>query len=385
MAKHRALKVIRPPALIHGNAAIARGAIAAGCRFFAGYPITPATEIAEIMSREMPRHGGTFIQMEDEIASMGAIVGASLAGVKAMTATSGPGFCLMQEILGFAYATETPCVVVNVMRGGPSTGLPTRPSQSDVMLSRWGAHGNHASIVLAVSSVEDCFHVTLKAFNFSEKFRTPVILLSDEVVAHTRAIFSPPEDDCLSVINRVRPSVPPEWYIPYENTARGVPPMAVFGDGYRHNVTGLVHDVRGFPTEQKEEVRTFYERIHRKIDLNREEIELFESFFLDDADICLIAYGSASMAALEAVHLARKVNLKVGLLKLTTLFPFPSKPVEEVLNRSRVVIVPEMNFGQIVQEVKNLGVCQTRIIPMNRYDGHMFTPSEILQKIREVY
>jgi len=240
--------------LLQGNEALAEGALAAGCRFFAGYPITPASEIAEHMALKLPALGGTFIQMEDEIASMGAVIGASLAGVKAMTATSGPGFSLMQENIGFACMAETPCVIVDVMRGGPSTGLPTLASQGDVMQARWGTHGDHPIIVLAVSSVRDCFEIAVFAFNLAEKYRVPVIILSDEVVAHTRETFVPPPPGEIEVFDRLKPTVPPEWYLPYEDTGTGVPPMAAFGDGYRHHVTGLTHDERGFPTQRSDEI-----------------------------------------------------------------------------------------------------------------------------------
>lgn len=382
-----ARKASKPPSasrLIHGNQAIVEGAIAAGCRFFAGYPITPATEIAEIMAARLPRLGGTFIQMEDEIASIGTVVGASLAGVKAMTATSGPGFSLMQEIIGFACIAEVPCVIVDVMRGGPSTGLPTSPSQGDVLQARWGTHGDHPIIVLAVSSVQDCFDVTLTAFNFSEKFRTPVIILSDEVVAHTREKFSLPDADSISTINRIKPSVPPEWYIPYENTARGVPAMASFGDGYRYHVTGLVHDVRGFPTLNKDEVKALHERLHRKIYQYFREIQIVKEFYTEDADICLIAYGSVARSCLQAVRAAREKGSKAGLLQLVTLFPFPRSDVERILRRSKAVIVPELNLGQISREVKRVNMNLSKVVKINRYDGDLITPDEILKKIREV-
>ncbi|MCJ7776685.1 MAG: 2-oxoacid:acceptor oxidoreductase subunit alpha, partial [Desulfobulbaceae bacterium] len=251
--------------LLQGNEAIAVGALAVGCRFFAGYPITPASEISEVLSAQLPQVGGTFIQMEDEIASMGAIIGASIAGIKSMTATSGPGFSLMQENIGFACITETPCVVVNVMRGGGSTGLPTCPGQGDVMQARWGTHGDHPIIVLAVSTVADCFEITVRAFNLSEKYRIPVVLLSDEVVSHTRetVIFPSPQD--IEIVDRIAPSVPPEWYVPYENNSTGIPDMAAFGEGYRYHVTGLVHDERGFPTQHPEEIKAFTNRLFRKL------------------------------------------------------------------------------------------------------------------------
>ncbi|MDD2389236.1 MAG: 2-oxoacid:acceptor oxidoreductase subunit alpha [Desulfobacterales bacterium] len=370
--------------LIHGNQAIVEGAIASGCRFFAGYPITPATEIAEIMAARLPGLDGTFIQMEDEIASIGAVVGASLAGVKAMTATSGPGFSLMQEIIGFSCMAEVPCVIVDVMRGGPSTGLPTFASQGDVMQARWGTHGDHPIIVLAVSSVQDCFDVTVTAFNFSEKYRTPVIILSDEVVAHTREIFCLPDAGAVSTVKRIKPTVPPEWYIPYENTPRGVPPMASFGDGYRYHVTGLVHDVRGYPTLQKDEITALHERLHRKIYQHFKEIQIVKEFNTEDADICLIAYGSVARSCLQAVKSARGKGIKVGLLQLVTLFPFPRNDVEKILRQSKAVIVPEMNLGQISREVKRVNTNLSKVVKLNRYDGSLITPDEILKKIREV-
>jgi 2-oxoglutarate ferredoxin oxidoreductase subunit alpha len=308
--------------LMQGNEAVVEGALIAGCRFFAGYPITPATEISEVMSVKLPQVDGTFIQMEDEIASMGAIIGASLAGVKSMTATSGPGFSLMQENLGFACMAEVPCVVVDVMRGGPSTGIPTYPSQGDIMQARWGTHGDHPIIVLAPSTVRECFDLTVKAFNFSEKYRTPVTVVFDEVVGHMREKLTLPRPEEVEVIDRIRPTMPPEWYIPYEDTPQGVPPMASFGSGYRFHVTGLTHDIRGFPTLRPDEVGPFMDRIHRKVILGHPEIQMAEFFQLEDADIAVIAYGSVARSAKRAVMDARERGIKAGLLKLMTLWPF---------------------------------------------------------------
>ena len=313
--------------LLQGNEAIVEGALAAGCRFFAGYPITPATEISEIMAYRLPAVDGTFIQMEDEIASMGAVVGASLAGVKAMTATSGPGFSLMQENLGFACVAEVPCVVVNVMRGGASTGLPTSVGQGDVMQARWGTHGDHPIIVLAVSSTRDCFDITLKAFNLSEKYRTPVIILSDEVVAHTREKIALPHAEEIEVVQRIRPSMPPEWYVPYEDNARGVPLMGIFGDGYRYHVTGLIHDVRGFPTQRPDEIVPFMNRLFRKIYQHFFDIQMVAEESTGDAEILVIAYGSVARSARRAVRDARERGIKAGLLQLITLWPFPAPAI----------------------------------------------------------
>jgi len=362
--------------VLQGNEAVVAGALAAGCRFFAGYPITPASEIAELMSVRLPAVGGTFIQMEDEIASMGAIIGASLAGVKSLTATSGPGFSLMQENLGFACVAEVPCVVVNVMRGGPSTGLPTSPAQGDVMQARWGTHGDHPVIVLSLSSVGDSFDLTVQAFNLSEKYRVPVIILSDEVVAHTRESVELPEPDKVVVVERIRPSVPPEWYIPYEDNSRGVPAMADMGSGYRHHVTGLIHDPKGFPTQRPEEVDAFIRRQFRKITNGFYEIQMTRSFLMEDAEVAVIAYGSVARSALRAVREARQQGIRAGLLQLVTLFPFPKKAVDHVLRRCRAVLVPEMNMGQLIREVKRVNL-SSKVLRHNRVDGLLITPEEI--------
>ena len=367
--------------LLQGNEAIVEGALAAGCRFFAGYPITPATEISEIMAYRLPAVDGTFIQMEDEIASMGAVVGASLAGVKAMTATSGPGFSLMQENLGFACVAEVPCVVVNVMRGGASTGLPTSVGQGDVMQARWGTHGDHPIIVLAVSSTRDCFDITLKAFNLSEKYRTPVIILSDEVVAHTREKIALPHAEEIEVVQRIRPSMPPEWYVPYEDNARGVPLMGIFGDGYRYHVTGLIHDVRGFPTQRPDEIVPFMNRLFRKIYQHFFDIQMVAEESTGDAEVLVIAYGSVARSARRAVRDARERGIKAGLLQLITLWPFPRQIVEPLLRQVRTVLMPELNMGQMSREVKRINQGVTRIETLNRIDGNLITPQEILVRL----
>lgn len=360
------------------------GALAAGCRFFAGYPITPATEISEAMSFRLPALGGTFIQMEDEIASLGAVIGASLAGVKSMTATSGPGFSLMQENLGFACIAEVPCVIVNVMRGGPSTGLPTNVSQGDVMQARWGTHGDHPIIVLAVSTTEDCFWLTVQAFNLSEKYRTPVIILSDEVVAHTREKIMLPTPERIEVVDRIRPSMPPEWYIPYEDNSRGVPPMGIFGDGYRYHVTGLVHDTRGFPTQRADEIVPFMNRLFRKINQHFFDIQMVEEEYTEDAETLVIAYGSVSRSARRAVREARLRGIKCGLVRLVTLWPFPRQMVAPLLQRVRAVLVPELNMGQMSREVKRVNQGATRIETLNRMDGNLITPGEILTRVMKL-
>ena len=360
------------------------GALRAGCRFFAGYPITPATEISEILSIKLPQVDGTFIQMEDEIASLGAVVGASLAGVKSMTATSGPGFSLMQENLGFAIIAEVPCVIVNVMRGGPGTGLPTFPSQSDVMQARWGTHGDHPAIVLSASTVRECYDMTINAFNFSEKFRTPVILLIDEVVAHMREKMVVSDGEEIEIFSRVKPTVPPEWYIPYEDTPSGIPAMANFGEGYRYHVTGLTHDIRGFPTSRPDEIGSFIDRLHRKISQHFSEIQMAEFFQTEDAEITIVAYGCVARSAKRAMLEAREKGIRVGLLKLVTIWPFVRSAVGKVLQISKILLVPEMNMGQVSREVKRVSRGMAKVFTLNKVDGTIITPEEILNRITEV-
>lgn len=370
--------------LLQGSEAVAEAALRAGCRFFAGYPITPATEIAEIMSVRLPAVNGTFIQMEDEIASMGAIIGASLAGTKSMTATSGPGFSLMQENLGYAIMAEIPCVVVNVMRGGPSTGLPTMPSQGDVMQARWGTHGDHPILVLSASTVRECYDFTLRAFNLSEEFRIPVILLLDEIVVHMREkVALPPEGEALTV-ERPRPRVPPEWYIPYEDTPAGIPAMADFGEGYRYHVTGLAHDIRGFPTERPDEIGPLMARLFGKISQRMADIHSGDFYQTEDAGIVIIAYGSVARTARRSVRILRERGIQAGLLKLNTLWPFMRKAVESLLPTARILVVPEMNVGQISREVKRVNQGRARVVGVNKMDGALITPDEILERVMEV-
>jgi 2-oxoglutarate ferredoxin oxidoreductase subunit alpha len=313
---------------MQGDEACAEGAIAAGCRFFAGYPITPATEIAEVLARRLPQVGGKFIQMEDEIASIAAVIGASVGGAKAMTATSGPGFSLMQENVGYAAMAEIPCVIVDVQRLGPSTGRPTSPSQGDVMQTRWGTHGDHPIIVLSPSSVREVFDLTVRAFNFSERYRTPVILLMDEVIGHMRERVVLPDPGTIERVERPGTTVPPEWYKPYENFPSDVPPLIPFGDGYRYHITGLHHDERGYPTARLDEIRPWLERVFRKIERSLSDILLYDGYNIEDADTLVIAYGATARSAHHAVELARKRGRKVGLLKLKTLWPFAEEVVE---------------------------------------------------------
>ena len=368
--------------LIQGNRASALGALAAGCRFFGGYPITPSSEIAEIMARELPKLGGKFIQMEDEIASIAAVIGASVGGLKAMTATSGPGFSLMQENLGYAVVAEIPCVIVNVMRAGPSTGLPTSPSQGDVMQARWGTHGDHPIIALAPGSVREAFDLTVMSFNLAEKYRTPVLLLMDEVVGHMREKVELPEPETVEIVNREMPSVPPEWYEPFGSPPSDVPPLAPFGEGYRYHITGLLHDPRGFPTERLDEIDPWIERIFRKIDRNLDEIVMWEEDGVEDARTVVVAYGSVARSARQAIKIARaRYGRKVGLLRLKTLWPFPEKAVEHVAENAQRIVVAEMNLGQMALEVERIAG-RGKVLRVGRADGRMVTPDQIVDAMR---
>ncbi|MGD8564596.1 MAG: 2-oxoacid:acceptor oxidoreductase subunit alpha [Desulfarculaceae bacterium] len=377
--------MVKPKAeLLQGNEAIARGALAAGCDFFAGYPITPASEIMEIMSRKLPALEYPFIQMEDEIASIGCCLGASLAGRKVMTATSGPGFSLMQENLGYGCIAEIPMVLVNVMRAGPSTGLPTNVAQGDVQQARWGTHGDHPAIVLAPATVTECFELTVTAFNHAERFRTPVILLADETVAHMREKVALPAEKDVEVIDRRQPTVPPDWYIPYKADASLIPILADLGRGYRYHVTGLVHDERGFPTRRPDEVEPFFARLFDKISRHFAELEMVKKFELDDAEFLFIAYGCTARAAQAAVRIGRERGRKVGLLQLLSLWPFPRRAVEEALEGKKLVLVPELNMGQMAREVKRVNEGRTTVYRHSKMDGTMITPDELLNRLREV-
>jgi 2-oxoglutarate/2-oxoacid ferredoxin oxidoreductase subunit alpha len=367
---------------IQGNEAAGWGALAAGCRFFAGYPITPSTEIAEVLSRELPKLGGKFIQMEDEIASLAACLGASAGGLKSMTATSGPGFSLMQENLGYAVMTEIPCVVANVQRLGPSTGQPTSASQGDVMQSRWGTHGDHPIIVLSPTSVSQSFDLAVKAFNFSEKYRTPVILLMDEVVGHMRERIDLPDPQDLEVVERRDTSVPSHWYQPYGDTPSDVPAMASFGNGYRYHITGLFHDEMGFPTQRLDEIDPWIERVHRKIERNLDDIILYEEDGLEGARTVVVAYGATARSARHAVKMARHRRHKVGLVTLLTIWPFAEKVIERAAESAHHIVVPEMNLGQLALEVERVAG-RRKVSRVNRANGEMVTPQMILDALEE--
>lgn len=371
--------------LMQGNEACLEGAIAAGMRFFAGYPITPSTEIAEGASMRLPKIGGKFIQMEDEIGSMAAVIGASLAGLKAMTATSGPGMSLKLENIGYASLTEIPCVIVNVQRGGPSTGLPTSPSQGDIMQARWGAHGDHPAIALYPASVSEAYSVTVTAFNFAEKYRMPVILLLDEVLGHMRERVVLPDAKDLQIINRKKASVPPEEYLPFKaDPDGGVPEMPAFGEGYRYHVTGLIHSENGFPTSDAEETAALINRLMKKVDNNSKDIIKYEEDGLENAKIVLIAYGSASRSAKSAMYTAREQGIPVGLFRPITIWPFAEDKIKEIAGKAETIIVPEMNLGQYRTEIERAAAGRCKILGINRADGEIITPEDILEKIKGV-
>ena len=367
---------------LQGDIACAEGAIAAGCRFFAGYPITPATEISERIARRLPEVGGVYIQMEDELASMAAVIGASYAGTKSMTATSGPGFSLMVENIGLAFMTETPCVIVNVMRGGPSTGQPTKPSQQDVMQAKWGSHGDYEIIALAPSSVQELFDLTIEAFNLSETYRTPVVVLTDEIVGHMRERVTIPDADAIKTVNRKKPQVPLGKYAPFRPDKDLIPPMACFGEGYRFYVTGLTHGETGRPkTDSAEVQQKLVQRLCDKIRKNADKIVKTEEKMLEDAEVAVVAYGITSRSALSAVRKAREMGIKAGLLRLVTLWPFPDKQVSQVAKKVDAMVVLEMNYGQIVREVERAAK-ETPVIFLPKLGEEPHKPLEILQVIR---
>ena len=364
---------------LQGNEACAEGAIAAGCRFFAGYPITPANEISEYMARRLPEVGGIFIQMEDEIASIGAVIGASWAGAKAMTATSGPGFSLMQEGIGYAFMTETPCVIVDVQRLGPSTGQATKCGQGDVMQSRWGTHGDYASIVLSPNSVEEMFTLTVRAFNLSEEYRTPVIVLADETTAHLRETARIPTPEEIKVVDRRRPKPGDAMFF----GGADVPPMPRVGDGFNVAVTGSTHNEAGIRFTRDPEVhRRLVTRLVGKIRRNSEKIADYEAYGVDECDVGFVSYGCTSRSVQECVEMAREKGLRVGHIRLRTLWPLPEKPIRELAEACEVVFVPELNLGQLVLEVERVAGGDARVVPVNKVGGgEMITPEELLSEV----
>lgn len=368
--------------LMQGNEACVEGAIVAGMKFFAGYPITPSTEIAEISAARLPKIGGKFIQMEDEIASVSAIIGASLAGKKSMTATSGPGFSLKQEGIGYAIMAEVPCVIVNVQRGGPSTGLPTSPAQGDIMQARWGTHGEHSIIALYPSTVKEIFDITIKAFNLSEKYRTPVILLMDEVIGHMREKIEMPNADEIKIYNRKEPTSTPEEYKPYE-VKQGdiVPEMASFGKGYRYHVTGLVHGKNGFPTNDKEIAEKLIRRLVNKIEENKDDIVEYEEYRLEDADEAIIAYGATARSAKSAVDKLRESGRNIGLFRPITIWPIADKQINKLAKSVKRITVVEMNMGQYFEVIDRIAGKYTSVESYGRVNGELINPEEIISFI----
>jgi len=362
--------------LMQGNDAIGWGAIAAGCRFYAGYPITPSTEVAELLARELPKVGGKFIQMEDEIASMAAIIGARVGGLMSMTATSGPGFSLMQENIGYAAMTEIPCVVVNVQRLGPSTGQPTAASQGDVMQARWGTHGDHPIIALSPISVRQAFDLTVKAFDLSEKYRTPVILLTDEIVGHMREPVELPDFKTIKIFEQ-KVSESPATYKAFRNTPDGIPPMAPFGIGYRYHITGLFHNEDGFPTQRFDEIDPWLERVNTKLENHLDDMALFEEDYQAGAKVAFLSYGASARTARHALKLARAQGKRVDMLTLFTIWPFLEKQVEALGERVDRIIVPEMNLGQLAYEVERM-VGRKKVKRVVRANGEMVTPQMLL-------
>jgi len=372
--------------LMQGNEACAEAALHAGVKFFAGYPITPATEIMEILAKRLPEVGGVFMQMEDEISSMAAVIGASIGGIKSLTATSGPGFTLKQENIGYAAMVEIPCVIVDVQRGGPSTGLPTLPAQMDVMQARWGTHGDHPIVVLCPSTVYEYYTLTIQAFNFAEMLRTPVIILSDAIVGHLREKVVLPEPGELKIVNRKMTTVEPKDFLPFKPDEDGVPPFVNYGKGYRYHMTSNNHDEGGYPATNNHQIAdSLLRRLHDKVENRRSEIVLTEEIMTEDAEVIIFAYGCTARSAYSAVEEARQQGKKVGLIKALTLWPFPSEVLLKYSQQAKHVIVPEMNLGQLAGEVeRTLKDCPVKVTRLNRIDGRMITPEQIVATISEV-
>lgn len=373
--------------LMMGNEAIVEGAIAAGMRFYAGYPITPSTEIAEESARRLPMVGGKFIQMEDEIAGMAACIGASITGLKSMTATSGPGFSLKQENIGYAAIAEIPCVIVNVQRFGPSTGLPTSPSQADVMQAKWGTHGDHPVIALSPSSVPECFDIAVRAFNLSEKYRTPVIILMDEIIGHLREGIEPPDPSNLKVIDRTAPQGQREGYLAYKvPEGQAAPVIPAFGQGYRFNITGLIHTETGFPTNSNKIAGEMAERIIRKVTDNADDIITYEEFNTKGCDILVMTYGGTARSVRAAIKKGQEKGLKIGMFRPITIWPFPEQAIIECVKKTGVkyVVSAELNYGQLALEAERVLKSDAAVIHLGKIDGDILTPDDILNKISEV-
>lgn len=370
--------------LLQGNQAVVEGAIAAGVKFFAGYPITPSTEVAESLAEKLPKNGGKFIQMEDEIASMGAVIGASLTGKKVMTATSGPGFSLKQELIGYACAAEIPLVIVNVQRVGPSTGQPTSPSQGDVMQARWGTHGDHWLIALTPASVPECFELTLRAYALSEKYRVPVILLMDEVIGHMREKIELPDNySDFPQAERKQPDCAPEDFKAYATDESLVPAMPAFGSGYRWHVTGLVHDETGFPKGTPAATLAAANRQRAKLENNLDDIVQVENYRMEDADFAVVAFGGAARTAYETVDMARAEGLKVGLVRPVTIWPFAEAQMKELAGRVKGILVHELNCGQYVHEVERAVNGKVPVSLYAKYDNEPATPAQLLEEVKK--
>ncbi|MGD8331160.1 MAG: 2-oxoacid:acceptor oxidoreductase subunit alpha [Acidobacteriota bacterium] len=381
MSKERRGAVLTGEHFMNGDTAAAEGALAVGCRFFGGYPITPATEVAERMAERLPEVGGTYIQMEDELASMNAILGASWAGVKSMTSTSGPGFSLMMENFGLGVMMETPCVLVNVQRGGPSTGLPTLVGQADMMQARWGSHGDYEIIALCPTSPQDCFDLTITAFNLSEKYRVPVLLMTDEVIGHmTEKVVIPPEDQ-IHRIERKKFTGAADAYLPYLADDDLVPPMVSAGEGYRIHTTGLTHDERGYPDMSAEAHDVLVRRLVAKIRDNIDDIAILEEDGIEDADVVVISYGISARISYRAVELARAAGIRCGLLRLVTVWPFPEQKIRKLAENVGAFVVPEINLGQVVLEVERCAAGKCDTVLVSNPGGHVHHPNEILQAI----
>lgn len=370
--------------LMQGNEACVEGALAAGMRLYAGYPITPSTEIAELSALRLPQEGGKFIQMEDEIASIACAIGASVAGVKSMTATSGPGFSLKQENIGYACLAEIPLVIVDVQRTGPSTGMPTSPAQGDVMMARWGTHGDHPIIVLCPSSVKETYDLTVRSFNLSEKYRTPVILLMDEIIGHLREGMELPDPEELEIIDRPTVRFPEPKRLPYHmKKGQTVPAMAPFGCGQRYNITGLIHDETGFPTNSHEEAEKLMYRLMHKISDNYDDIVRSEERNTEDADTLIVCYGGTMRAATEAMERAREKGMKVEIFRPITIWPFPERELKKLSGKVKKILVAEHNYGQIVLEVERIVKNDCNVDFIGKVNGTVITPDELVKKLEE--
>ncbi|MBN1626560.1 MAG: 2-oxoacid:acceptor oxidoreductase subunit alpha [Deltaproteobacteria bacterium] len=367
-----------------GDVACAEGALAAGCRFFAGYPITPATEIAEHMAERMPEVGGTFIQMEDEIAAIASVIGASCAGVKSMTATSGPGFSLMMENIGLAVSTETPCVIVDVQRAGPSTGLPTQGAQGDMMQVRWGAHGHNEIIALAPSSPQELFYQTITAFNLSEKYRLPAIIMTDEMVGHLSERVTIPEAKEIKIVSRARPKGRKDRFKPFEPEHNGVAPMAIAGEGYKIHVTGLTHDEKGYPVMTVETQNEMMTRLVQKVRRNLDDIIMIEKYRLEDAEVAIVSYGVSGRTSLAAVDEAREQGIKAGLLRLVTIWPFPEDTIRKLSERVKAIVTVEINLGQIHLEVQRCAGGKAPVFLVGHPGGTIIPPERVIETLRQI-